>query len=199
MLVKPIPGTNLRRWYINYSAVYVCCQWSKPTGPQQTFRITMETVGNLEFTTKNLLGVGWLERSGKPTFTTRRSQDLITNIPWRMTICSLKTMDDVDRRRLCVPSARKRHTDKPIKSRLDGRRRLDDGIGAPGSSVFIVTPTNGSLASGAINSIKIVTVGQPQIPCRNVYPFSWFNAVISAIPICKMPTWSRYSSRRFIA
>ena len=51
-----------------------------------------------------------------------------------------------------------------------------DGVGAPGSSVFIDTPTNGSLASGAINSFKDVTVGQRKYIAGDVYPFRWFNA-----------------------
>ena len=51
-----------------------------------------------------------------------------------------------------------------------------DGIGAPGSSVFIYSPTNGSLAGGAINTIKNVTIGQRKYIVGNVYPFRWFNA-----------------------
>jgi sugar lactone lactonase YvrE len=51
-----------------------------------------------------------------------------------------------------------------------------DGIGAPGSSVYIATPTNGSLYAGAINSLKNVTVGQISYIAGNCYPFRWFNA-----------------------
>ncbi len=51
-----------------------------------------------------------------------------------------------------------------------------DGIGAPGSDVYIATPTNGSLASGAINSIKIVTAGQRKYVAGDCAPFGWFNA-----------------------
>src|SRR5262249_18269509 len=51
-----------------------------------------------------------------------------------------------------------------------------DGIGAPGSDVFIQTPTNGSLTAGPGNSIKIVTVGQRKYIAGDVYPFRWFNA-----------------------
>jgi hypothetical protein len=51
-----------------------------------------------------------------------------------------------------------------------------DGIGAPGSSVFIVAPTNGALAGGPINSIKVVTAGQRKYIAGSVYPFRWFNA-----------------------
>jgi hypothetical protein len=52
----------------------------------------------------------------------------------------------------------------------------DDGIGAPGSAVYIATPTNGSLAAGPINSIKNVTVGQIKYLVGDCAPFRWFNA-----------------------
>ncbi len=51
-----------------------------------------------------------------------------------------------------------------------------DGIGTPGSSVFIYTPTNGSLGGGVQNSIKNVTIGQRKYIVGNAYPFRWFNA-----------------------
>ena len=46
----------------------------------------------------------------------------------------------------------------------------------PGSDVYIATPTNGSLAGGAINSVKIVTVGQRKYVAGDCAPFRWFNA-----------------------
>jgi hypothetical protein len=46
----------------------------------------------------------------------------------------------------------------------------------PGSEVFIATPTNGSLAAGPINSIKIVTTGQRKYLVGDAAPFRWFNA-----------------------
>ena len=51
-----------------------------------------------------------------------------------------------------------------------------DGIGSPGSSVFINAPTNGSLGGGAVNAIKNVTMGQRKYIVGNVYPFRWYNA-----------------------
>ena len=42
--------------------------------------------------------------------------------------------------------------------------------------MYIATPTNGSLAGGAVNSIKTVTVGQRKYIVGDVYPFRWFNA-----------------------
>ena len=52
-----------------------------------------------------------------------------------------------------------------------------DGIGAPGSDVYIAAPTNGNLAAGSpINALKFVTVGQIKYIAGSVYPFRWFNA-----------------------
>jgi len=51
-----------------------------------------------------------------------------------------------------------------------------DGFGTPGSSVLIEAPTNGALAGGAINAVKLVTAGQAKYLVGNAYPFRWFNA-----------------------
>jgi hypothetical protein len=51
-----------------------------------------------------------------------------------------------------------------------------DGIGMPGSDIYIATPTNGSLTAGAVNAIKIVTVGQRRYAAGDCAPFRWFNA-----------------------
>jgi hypothetical protein len=42
--------------------------------------------------------------------------------------------------------------------------------------VYIATPTNGSLAAGPINAIKVVTVGQRKYVAGDCAPFRWFNA-----------------------
>jgi hypothetical protein len=55
----------------------------------------------------------------------------------------------------------------------------DDGVGAPGSSVFIFNGqgTNpAALGPGSLNAIKNVTVGSIPYLVGNVYPFGWFNA-----------------------
>jgi hypothetical protein len=52
-----------------------------------------------------------------------------------------------------------------------------DGIGTPGSSVYIAAPTNGATAGGdPINALKYITVGQIKYLVGSVYPFRWFNA-----------------------
>jgi hypothetical protein len=52
-----------------------------------------------------------------------------------------------------------------------------DGVGAPGSDVYIAAPTNGSTAGGGpINALKNITMGQIKYIVGSVYPFRWFNA-----------------------
>jgi len=51
-----------------------------------------------------------------------------------------------------------------------------DGIGAPGSAVYISALTNGSLSGGTINALKVVTIGQAKYIAGDAYPFGWFNA-----------------------
>jgi hypothetical protein len=70
----------------------------------------------------------------------------------------------------------RRHQGQTYQIQIGRPSATSDGIGMPGSSVFIFTPTNGSLAGGAINAIKNVTMGQRKYIVGNVYPFRWFNA-----------------------
>src|SRR4029077_16646790 len=51
-----------------------------------------------------------------------------------------------------------------------------DGIGTPGSAVFITTLTNGSFAGGSEISVKFVTAGQRAYVVGDCAPFRWFNA-----------------------
>ncbi|MGA2279742.1 MAG: chitobiase/beta-hexosaminidase C-terminal domain-containing protein [Verrucomicrobiota bacterium] len=125
----------------------------------------------------NMLGVGWLERQGQTNLFNTKSQNLLT-----MSIAH----DDL------FPSAL--HPNEVIvggyafqvpvnaapgdtyQIQIGRPSATTDGIGEPGSSVFIYAPTNGSLGSGAINATKIVTVGQRKYIAGDSYPFGWFNA-----------------------
>ncbi|MEI9959878.1 MAG: hypothetical protein WDM76_01735 [Limisphaerales bacterium] len=64
----------------------------------------------------------------------------------------------------------------PIKSKSVGLLQQPMVLGAPGSSVFIFAPTNGSLGAGTINALKNVTIGQLKYIVGDAYPFRWFNA-----------------------
>jgi len=51
-----------------------------------------------------------------------------------------------------------------------------DGVGAPGSSVLIATPTSGYLTNGGFHAERDVTVGQEKYIVGDVAPFRWLNA-----------------------
>lgn len=132
-------------------------------------RFTNSTAGS------NLVGVGWLERRGKTNLYNTTMQDLIKySLPH-------DTLFDEDNGKIVpggymfqVPALASPGDQYVIK--IGRPSATSDGIGAPGSDVYIATPTNGSLAGGAINSIKVVTVGQRKYLVGDAAPFRWFNA-----------------------
>ncbi len=126
-------------------------------------------------TALNLIGVGWLERFTQTNLYNTLSQDLIQFSrahdtlfvqgggkivvgEYSFTIPANATLGQTYQMQIGRPTA------------------TSDGIGAPGSSVYIATPTNGSLAAGPINSIKDVTVGSIPYIVGDCAPFNWFNA-----------------------
>jgi hypothetical protein len=125
----------------------------------------------------NLLGVGWLERKGQTNLYDTKSQDLITysqahDDPFPNTAQPNEVV--LGGYSFQVPlSATAGQT---YQIQIDRPSATTDGIGDPGSSVFIFATTNGSLAGGALNSIKNVTLGQFQYIVGDCAPFRWFNA-----------------------
>jgi hypothetical protein len=128
-------------------------------------------------TAENLLGVAWLERYSETNLYNTKSQDLIAE--------SL-AHDDLFPNPLqpngvilggysfTVPQNAVPGQTYQIKIGLPSAN--SDGIGAPGSSVFIFAPTNGSMGAGSLNALKTVTVGSAQYLVGDAYPFRWFNA-----------------------
>ncbi len=176
MLIKPIPGeANLYEpippWMFEAYAV-------NPPAPSQI----LELDGNYAFVSlittnlaNNLIGVGWVERAGQTNLYDTTSQDLIK---YSMAHDDLFLQSGgqviVGGFNFQVPvSAGPGQT---YQIQIKRPSATSDGIGAPGSSVFIYAPTNGSLGGGAINSIKNVTIGQRKYLVGNAYPFRWFNA-----------------------
>ena len=123
----------------------------------------------------NLLGVGWLERYNKTNLYDTTAQTLIDYSEahdtlftpalgkvvlggYAFLIPTTATAGQTYRIQIARPSA------------------TSDGIGSPGSDVYIAAPTNGSLTVGAMNSIKVVTVGQRKYIAGDCAPFRWFNA-----------------------
>jgi hypothetical protein len=133
---------------------------------------------NMQFTDGDLLGVGWIERYGATNLYITKSQDLITYSSahdvmypnaahpgqvelggYALLIPPTATTNDIYQIQIGRPSA------------------TSDGIGTPGSDVYIYAPTNGSTAGGSpINALKNITMGQRKYIVGSAYPFRWFNA-----------------------
>jgi hypothetical protein len=134
---------------------------------------------NLEFinTNLNLLGVGWLERYSQTNLYDTLSQDLITYSMAHDDLFPNPQQPNgviVGDYSFRIPGNATNGQQYQIQ--IGRPSATSDGIGAPGSDVFIATPTNGSLARGSINALKVVTVGQRKYLVGDAYPFGWFNA-----------------------
>ena len=162
MLMKPLPGVS--------PPVYI------PILPEM---FVNGGFTNLMFTNlvENLLGVGWVERSGETNLYNTRSQTLITYSMAHDDMFPNASQPNgviVGGYSFQVPV--NAGPNQTYQIQIGRPSATTDGIGTPGSSVFIYAPTNGSLAGGTINSIKNVTVGQRKYLAGNAYPFRWFNA-----------------------
>jgi hypothetical protein len=126
-------------------------------------------------TSLNLIGVGWLERLTRTNLYDTMAQDLITfSQPHDTTFLEENGNVVVGGYAFSVPV--NAAAGQTYQIQIGRPSATSDGIGAPGSDVYIATPTNGSLAGGPVNSIKTVTVGQRKYIAGDVYPFRWFNA-----------------------
>jgi hypothetical protein len=125
----------------------------------------------------NLLGVGWLERQGQTNLFNTLSQNLLTMSMAHDDLFPTAAQPNgviVGGYTFQVPANAAPGDTYQIQ--IGRPSATTDGIGEPGSSVFVFAPTNGSYGAGTINAIKNVTVGQLKYIAGDVYPFSWFNA-----------------------
>jgi len=164
MLMMPIPGVSP----VLYEPI-----------PPAMFSGTPLVFTNGVFTnlSQNLLGVGWLERAGATNLYDTTKQTLITYSLAHDDLFPNSTQPNgviVGGYAFQVPASAA--PGQTYQIQIGRPTATSDGIGAPGSSVFILAPTNGSLGGGAINAIKTVTLGNRRYVAGNSYPFHWFNA-----------------------
>ena len=120
----------------------------------------------------NLLAVGWLERRGATNLYDTTKQDLITYSIAHDTVFESKNEKVVTGGySFTVPETAAEGQEYEIQ--ILRPSATSDGIG---QDVFIEAATGGSLTSGAINSIKRVTVGEYKYIVGDAGPFRWFNA-----------------------
>jgi hypothetical protein len=127
---------------------------------------------DLEFTNSslNLLGVGWLEREGQNNLFDTASQDLIQySQPHDTVFAQSSGQVVVGEYTFQVPVAAV--NGQTYQMQLSRPSATSDGIGDPGSEVFIATPTN-----GATLGTRTVTIGQRRYIAGDSAPFRWFNA-----------------------
>jgi hypothetical protein len=118
----------------------------------------------------NLLGVGWLERHGQTNLYDTKAQTLIDFSQAHDTMFTPADGKVVlgGYAFQIPPSAAPGQT---YQIQIGRPSATSDGIGAPGSDVYIAAPTNGSLTA-----LKIITAGQRKYIAGDCAPFRWFNA-----------------------
>jgi hypothetical protein len=175
-LEKPIPGTQPPIYERIPPLMYLGLQATPPPANQIIYFDGQPFV-NMAFTnsSQNLLGVGWLERYTQTNLYDTVKQDLIKYSQPH------DTLFDEDNGNIVlggygfqIPATAT--AGQTYKIQIGRPSATSDGVGAPGSDIYIATPTNGSLTVGPINSIKTVTVGQRKYIAGDSYPFRWFNA-----------------------
>ena len=175
MLVKPIPGESdlyeqIPPWMYVYNATNVPnVPWPGMDGSTNFVSLLIDSPNN------NLLAVGWVERYSKTNLYDTKSQDLIQySMAHDDVFLQANGQIILGGFNFTVP--RNADPSQVYQIQIGRPSATSDGIGTPGSSVFVYASTNGSLAGGALNSIKNVTIGQRKYIVGNVYPFRWFNA-----------------------
>jgi hypothetical protein len=179
MLEKPDPNNSGYYITIPPAMFLTSATNAKPVVPptNQAFQYTGGWFEPLTFsdTGLNLLGVGWLERAGKTNLYDTKAQTLISYSQAHDTIFT-PTMGKVILGGYAFQIPPSATVGQTYQIQIGRPSATSDGIGAPGSDVYIATPTNGSLAAGAINSIKTITAGQRKYLVGDCAPFGWFNA-----------------------
>ena len=175
MLKKPDPDNA--GYYLTIPTYMFAGWYTNPIPPAQL--VTYEGTNFVDLQTTdlilNLLGVGWLERYTKTNLYNTLGQDLIAYSQAHDTLF-LQSGGYVILGGYAFQVPPTAINGQTYQIQIGRPSATSDGVGAPGSSVFIYAPTNGSPTNGAINSTKIVTMGQRKYIVGNVYPFRWFNA-----------------------
>jgi len=176
MLEKPVPGSN-PVIYETILPLMFSAYASNPPPPSAITYVDGKPFVDLTFidAANNLEGVGWLERLTQTNLYDTTTQDLIKYSQPHDTL-----FDETGGRVVLggyafqvPPTATPGQT---YQIQIGRPSATSDGIGTPGSAVFITTLTNGSLTAGSQNAIKIVTAGQRKYIAGDSAPFRWFNA-----------------------
>src|SRR5438477_3319030 len=118
----------------------------------------------------NLVGVGWLGRYSATNLFDTLAQDLITYSQPHDTLFRKASGKVVaGAYSFTVPPGAV--AGNTYELTLGRASATSDGIGGPNGDVYLDMPTSGSLASGSLNTIKHVVVGQRKYIVGDVAPF----------------------------
>jgi hypothetical protein len=149
-----------------------------PATDINAFKYQGDWYQDLQFVNGDLLGAGWIERYGATNLYNTLGQDLIAYSSAHDVIYpnpAHPLQIELGGYALLIPP--NATTNDSYQIRIGRPTATSDGIGIPGSDVYIVAPTNGSTAGGGpINGLKNITIGQRKYIVGSVYPFRWFNA-----------------------
>ena len=181
-LVKPIPGTTPVEYIIIPPAMFLTAATNPaPVVPtNQVFQYNNGWFESLTFSDTNgglnLLGVGWLENYYQTNLYNTLSQDLIAFSKPHDTMFT-PAIGKVVLGGYAFQIPPKATNSQTYQIQIGRPSATDDGIGAPGSAVYIAAPTStNALGPGSINALKIVTAGQRKYIAGDCAPFGWFNA-----------------------
>jgi hypothetical protein len=176
MLEKPVPNVTPVVYETIPPLMFSAYVTNPPPVNEITYYDNMPFV-NMTFvdSVNNLLGVGWLERFTHTNLYDTTKQDLIKYSQ------AHDTLFDESGGKVVVGGyafqvPQNANLGDTYQIQIGRPSATSDGVGAPGSSVILAALTNGSLAAGAENSIKIVTAGQRSYIVGDCAPFRWFNA-----------------------
>ncbi len=167
MLLKPIPGTQPVVYEEIPPSMFVA--YTRDSNDEW-----VDVFTNLVFTNAsvNLLGVGWLERSGKTNLFDTSKQDLVT---YSMAHDKMYFSQNgkIILGAYCFRIPNNSIAGNKYRIQIGRPSATSDGVA---EDVLIDAPTNGSLSAGAVNALKEVTVAYPGYIVGDVSPFRWFNA-----------------------
>jgi sugar lactone lactonase YvrE len=176
LLEKPIPGTT-PPVYERIPPLMFSAYSLNPPPPEQITTFDGLPFVNMVFTNSalNLLGVGWLERAGSTNLYDTTVQTLISFSQAHDTLFT-PAMGKVVLGGYAFQIPPSATSGQTYQIQIGRPSATSDGVGTPGSDIYIATPTTGSLTNGTLNSIKIVTTGQRKYVAGDCAPFGWFNA-----------------------
>jgi hypothetical protein len=135
--------------------------------------VTADTTGG-----QNLLSVGWIERYSRTNLYNTLGQTLIS-YSQAHDVQYLSSAGQVEVGAYGFQIPRNAVVSNSYAIQINRPSASADGIGTPGSAIYLSAPTNGAIGAGApINALKIVTVGRgidASYIAGSVYPFRWFN------------------------